>query len=184
MVRDQYQLIDVMDGELMTHQTRTDRKRIYGSQTLLVSGLALGGMLIAACGHAPAQVSTEQIIPAASDASDVEERQVLAGDWEYEEGGVVVPLALDAQGNGDYDFKGGKFITGALTDHFWTGMWVQSENDREGGFEVKLSADYSAGEGRWWYTRIERDTSPRKSGGRFRLIRVQSFPSEHTSFHP
>lgn len=161
----------------MTYQTWTDR-------TLLVSGFVLGGMLITACGHGPTGKSTEQTL-ARSEASGVEERQVLAGDWEYEEGGVVVPLALDAQGNGEYDFKGGKFLTGALTDHSWTGMWVQSENDREGGFEVKLSADYSAGEGRWWYTRIERDTSPMKSGGRFRLIRVQSFPSpEHTSLHP
>jgi hypothetical protein len=174
-----------MDGKLMTYQTWTDRKRIYGQQALLVSGFVLGGMLITACGHGPTGKSTEQTILATSESSDVEERQVLAGDWEYEEGGVIVPLALDAQGNGKYDFKGGKFVTGALTDHSWTGMWVQSENDREGGFEVKLSADYSAGEGRWWYTRIERDTSPTKSGGRFRLIRVQPFPSpEHTSLHP
>ncbi len=169
----------------MTYQTWSDRKRAYGMQALLVSGFVLGGTLITACGHGPSRVSTEQTVPTTNETSDVEDRQVLAGDWEYEENGVVVSLALDAQGNGEYDFKGGKFITGALTDHSWTGMWVQSENDREGGFEVKLSSDYSAGEGRWWYTRIERDTSPTQPGGRFRLIRVQSFPSpEHTSLHP
>ena len=174
-----------MDGELMTYHTGTDWKRTYGKQTLLVSGFVIGGMLITACGHGPTRVSTEQTNPTTGDIADVENRQVLAGDWEYEESGVVVPLVLDAKGNGEYDFKGGKLITGALTDHSWKGMWFQSENDREGGFEVKLSADYSAGEGRWWYTRIERDTAPTKSGGRFRLIRVQSFPSpEHTSLHP
>jgi hypothetical protein len=174
-----------MNGELMTYQIWTDQKRAYGMQALLVLGFVLGGTLITACGHGPTRGSTEQTVPTTSETLDVEDRQVLAGDWEYEEGGVVVSLVLDAQGNGEYDFKGGKFITGALTDHSWRGMWIQSENDREGGFEVKLSADYTVGEGRWWYTRIERDTSPTKSGGRFRLIRVQSFPSpEHTSLHP
>ena len=169
----------------MTYQARSDRKQTHWTHTLFVSGFISASILLTACGHGPTGVFTAQTIPASSETPGAEDRQVLAGDWEYEENGVVVPLVLDAHGNGHYDFKGGKFITGALADHSWFGMWVQSDNDREGRFEVKLSADYSTGEGRWWYTRIERDTAPMKSGGRFRLIRVQSFPSlDHTSLHP
>ena len=169
----------------MTYRIRTNRKRGYGTQALLVSGFVLGGTLITACGHGPTGVSTERTVLTTNEVSEVDDRQVLAGVWEYEEGGIVTPLALDAKGNGEYDFKGGKFVTVALTNHSWTGVWIQSENDREGGFEVKLSADYTAGEGRWWYTRIEQDTSPARPGGRFQLSRVQSPPSpEHISLQP
>jgi hypothetical protein len=88
------------------------------------------------------------------------EKAVLAGEWQYEEGGVVVPLRLDRFGNGTYDFKGGRFRTDLLSAHRWTGGWTQRANDREGGFEISLSPDYSEGDGRWWYTRIEGDPAP------------------------
>ena len=39
--------------------------------------------------------------------------------------------------------------------------------------EVTLSPDYSEGDGRWWYTRIEQDTTPDKRGGRFKVNRVK-----------
>lgn len=169
----------------MAYQSWIDRKTKVSRSALMLSGLVVGGMLFTACGHGPELVTARQTVPTEGDSSDLQHRRILAGNWEYEESGVVVPLVLDAQGNGEYDFKGGRFITGTLTDHSWTGRWAQSENDREGGFEVNLSSDYSAGEGRWWYTRIERDTTPSKSGGRFRLIRVQSFSTpEHTSLRP
>ena len=108
------------------------------------------------------------------------EKAVLAGEWEYEEGGMVVPLRLDRLGNGTYDFKEGRFLTDQLTDHRWTGAWAQPANDREGGFEISLSLDYLEGEGRWWYTRVEGETAPQKSGGRFHVMKVQSTVDIHT----
>ena len=88
-----------------------------------------------------------------------EDRRVLAGEWDYEEGAVVT-LTLDEQGNGMYPWKGGRFETHSLSDHTWHGKWIQQDNDREGGFTVQLSPDFSRGEGRWWYTRIEDDPAP------------------------
>ena len=107
-------------------------------------------------------------IPAVSGSA--EDRRVLAGEWEYEDGAVVT-LTLDEQGNGTYPWKEGRFETTALSDHTWHGMWHQKENDREGGFAVKFSPDFSDGEGRWWYTRIGEDHSPTQEGGTFHLSR-------------
>lgn len=136
-------------------------------------GAAMVTILFAACSHGHmAAVTQKPPTPRASDPTDVSDPRLLAGTWEYEEGGLVVTLTLDEEGNGDYAYKGGRFETGALWDHTWTGRWAQLENDREGGFEVKLSPDYSEGDGRWWYTRIENDTTPSKSGGRFKVNRV------------
>lgn len=36
---------------------------------------------------------------------------------------------------------------------------------------MRLSEDYTGGEGRWWYTRIGSDTSHQEPGGTFRLTR-------------
>ncbi|HXH86518.1 MAG TPA: hypothetical protein VNI35_06800 [Nitrospira sp.] len=101
------------------------------------------------------------------------DRRVLAGEWEYEDGAVVT-LTLDEQGNGTYPWKEGRFETTALSDHTWQGMWFQKENDREGGFTVKFSPDFSEGEGHWWYSRIEDDRAPTQKGGTFRLRRLTS----------
>ena len=98
------------------------------------------------------------------------DRSVLAGEWDYEEGAVVT-LTLDEQGNGTYPWKGGRFETHSLSDHTWQGRWVQMENDREGGFSVQLSPDFSDGEGHWWYTRIADDVAPTQKGGTFRLTK-------------
>jgi hypothetical protein len=102
-----------------------------------------------------------------------EDRRVLAGEWDYEEGAVVT-LTLDEQGNGTYPWRDGRFETHSLTDHTWQGMWFQKENDREGGFTVQFSPDFSDGEGRWWYTRIEDDRAPNQKGGTFHLTRKSS----------
>lgn len=101
------------------------------------------------------------------------DRSVLAGEWDYEDG-AVVPLTLDEQGNGSYPWKGGRFETHSLSDHTWHGRWVQTENDREGGFTVQFSPDFSDGEGRWWYTRIADDLAPTQKGGTFRLTKKSS----------
>jgi hypothetical protein len=107
-----------------------------------------------------------------------EDRRVLAGDWDYEEDAVVT-LTLDEQGNGTYAWKGGRFETQSLSDHIWQGRWIQQENDREGGFTVQLSPDFSDGDGRWWYTRIENDLSPTQKGGTFHVSKKSSAANDH-----
>ena len=53
-----------------------------------------------------------------------EDRSVLAGEWDYEEGAVVT-LTLDEQGNGSYPWKGGRFETHSLSDHTWQGWCIR-----------------------------------------------------------
>ncbi len=142
--------------------------------SLFVVGLSL--LSLQACSHAPQQQETTWSEPKVGEISlHRGEHPVLAGEWEYEEGGMVVPLRLDRFGNGSYDFKDGRFRTDVLSEHQGAGGWAQRENDREGGFEITLSPDYSEGDGRWWYTRIEGDNAPTKAGGRFHVMKVQSF---------
>lgn len=93
---------------------------------------------------------------------------VLAGEWEYEDGAAVT-LQLDEQGNGIYPYKDGRFETILLDGQTWMGRWYQKENDREGGFTVKLSPDHTEGEGTWWYVRIGTDRAPAQKGGTFHL---------------
>jgi len=99
-----------------------------------------------------------------------DDRRILAGEWEYEDGAVVM-LTLDERGRGTYAWKDGRFDTTELTGRIWQGLWSQRENDREGGFSVEFSPDFSEGEGRWWYTRIGEDRSPSQKGGTFHLTR-------------
>lgn len=129
-------------------------------------------ILVSACAEVPVQRPASQAIP-----SQPGDRQILAGEWEYEDGAVVT-LTLDAQGNGPYPWKGGRFETYRLDGHAWEGMWIQQENDREGGFSVELSSDFSEGDGRWWYTRIGNDHSPTQKGGTFHLMRKASHAKE------
>ncbi len=95
----------------------------------------------------------------------------LAGVWEYKENNVMFLLTLDGQGNGPYDWQEGHFETISLSNGKWRGIWRQSENDREGGFEAELSPNYTSATGRWWYTRIEENKHPDQPGGNFSLTR-------------
>ena len=127
-------------------------------------------------------LSTAPIPP--SMAAQSGDRSVLAGEWEYVDGTVdsaIGLLILDEQGNGRYDWKDGRFETHALIDHTWRGMWFQKENDRDGGFTVEFSPDFSEGEGRWWYSRIGEDHAPTQKGGTFRLIKQTSLMSHRTT---
>ncbi len=130
--------------------------------TLLASG--------AAC-TAPVVQRDKPDSPTVSTGGD--DRRVLAGEWEYEDGAVVT-LKLDEQGNGAYAWKEGRLETTALSDHTWQGMWFQKENDREGGFIVEFSPDFSEGDGRWWYIRIGADRAPSQKGGTFHVTRKSS----------
>lgn len=149
----------------------------------IVSRVLIGAAWLAlpACSHTGlTNDRSAQVEPPAEMPAQETEKAVLAGEWEYEEGGMVVPLRLDRFGNGTYDFKDGRFRTELLSDHRWTGEWAQRANDREGGFEISLSPDFSEGEGRWWYTRIEGDPAPKKSGGHFHVMKVQSTVDNHS----
>ena len=131
-----------------------------------ISLLLAGALLTAACTHGG--VFGEP--PSLSIPSQAGDRHVLAGEWEYIDGsGAVIRLILDEQGNGHYDWKEGRFVTHTLIDRTWNGMWFQKGNDRDGGFTVEFSPDFSEGEGQWWYSRIGSDTAPTQKGGNFHL---------------
>ena len=174
----------------MERRVRTETPGVHTmkSKGLSLMSICLGALALQACSHAPRPHEVSWPEPVSGEISlHRGEHAVLAGEWEYEEGGMVVPLRLDQFGNGSYDFKDGRFRTDVLSDHHWAGAWAQRENDREGGFEITLSPDNSEGEGRWWYTRIEGDNAPTKAGGRFHVLKVQSIvenqpvPAEHAS---
>ena len=123
-------------------------------------------------------VSTDSLpSPIVSQPSD---RHILAGEWEYEDG-VAVRLTLDEQGNGRYDWKDGRFGTRKLIGRTWHGKWIQKGNDREGGFTVELSPDFTEGEGRWWYSRIGAERAPARKGGTFRLSKKSAFMDRNTT---
>ena len=124
------------------------------------------------CDHFSVVQPSSQTGPAVDDRL-MEDRSILAGEWEYAEGAPVI-LRLDEQGNGTYSYKEGRFETTQFEGQTWAGNWYQKENDREGGFVVKLSADYMEGEGIWWYVRIGEDLAPSEKGGTFHLSRKTS----------
>ena len=95
-----------------------------------------------------------------------------AGVWLYEDRIATGEATLDENGNGSYPWKDGYFVTSGWDDGLWTGTWHQPGNDREGGFELQLSADLTFAAGRWWYTRIGDNHSPDKPGGKFTLTRI------------
>ena len=117
-------------------------------------------------------VPTDSLPP--SMASQPGNSHVLAGEWEYEDG-AVARLTLDEQGNGHYDWNDGRLGTHTLIGHTWHGMWFQKANDRDGGFTVELSPDFSEGQGRWWYSRIGADHAPTQKGGTFHLGKKAAF---------
>ncbi len=144
------------------------------SMTSVLAGLLFGGLLQAACSSESMIRQPEPmpaVVPLAEQPGD---RLVLAGEWEYQDGSAAYALKFDQQGNGTYAWKDGWFETSSLSDHRWSGMWFQRENDREGGSEVIRSPDYSEGEGRWWYTRIGTNTTPTEKGGTFHLSKKAS----------
>jgi hypothetical protein len=136
--------------------------------------ILIGLGILTACSHSK-NVHSEpgDVTSSPTETAPGEQRVVLAGEWEYEDSGIVQTLVLDDRGNGNYSWQNGVFMTTSLAGHSWSGSWLQRQNDREGRFEVRLSPDYSEGEGRWWYTRIDMDTQPRQKGGAFHIRRVR-----------
>lgn len=106
------------------------------------------------------------------------DRSVLAGPWLYEEQGYIYTLRLDKQGNGAYEWKGGRFLTSCLEKTRWRGTWKRAQDDSEGAFEISLSEDLTMGEGQWWYTRIGKDRGPMGPKSEFQVKRIGALGRE------
>ena len=147
---------------------------------LVVPILLTTTVLVAACaGLAVQRADSTDPLPSSS-VFQPGDRHILAGEWEYEDG-VVVRLTLDEQGNGRYAWKDGRFGTRKLIGHTWHGRWFQKGNDREGGFTVELSPDFTEGEGRWWYSRIGAERAPIQKGGTFHLSKKTASLNRNTT---
>lgn len=102
----------------------------------------------------------------------------LAGPWEYQDDAAGKgTINLNELGKGAYDWEEGRLETLSLKEGQWIGIWVQEENDREGGFELTFSKDSPVAQGKWWYTRIENNHDPLQPGGTFWMARPSAVPS-------
>lgn len=121
-------------------------------------------------GQQPAATASEPSLPSID----------LSGRWKIQEEDKEYEATLDVHGNGTYTWQGGKIFTTSVVNGLWEGTWVQTENDREGGFEVLLSEDRTRAEGSWWYTRFEnfRNIPPGMTGGPYTFIRLTPVPRE------
>jgi hypothetical protein len=105
------------------------------------------------------------------------EKADLSGQWEIQEEERSYVATLDADGNGTYTWQNGRITTTTFAEGRWEGAWQQAGNDREGGFDVLLSADHSSAEGKWWYTRVgQQIIPPREWGGNFTWKRLSPVP--------
>jgi hypothetical protein len=148
----------------------------------VVSILLASTVLVAACaGPVVHRAASTDSLPS-SIVPQSDDRHILAGEWEYEDG-AVARLTLDEQGNGRYAWNDGRFGTHKLIGHTWHGRWFQKGNDREGGFTVELSPDFTEGEGRWWYSRIGAERAPTRKGGTFHLSK-KSAPMNRNNTPP
>jgi hypothetical protein len=101
----------------------------------------------------------------------------LSGNWEIQEEERSYVATLDGDGTGTYTWQNGQITTTSFADGRWQGTWQQPGNDREGGFEVLLSADRSHAEGKWWYTRVGQQIIPPGDwGGDFTWKRLSPVP--------
>ena len=101
----------------------------------------------------------------------------LSGDWEVQEEERSYVATLDAHGNGTYTWQNGGITTTSFAENRWRGTWRQDGNDREGGFDVLLSADGTRAEGKWWYTRVgQQIIPPEEWGGNFTWKRLSAAP--------
>ena len=104
----------------------------------------------------------------------------LAGEWEVSDGAMEKTIRIDCTGTGRYGWQDGKVVTTTVQGNYWAGTWDQSGNDREGGFEVQLSADRAKAEGRWWYSRIgDQYFKPGERGDTFTLMRPMNARQTH-----
>ena len=102
----------------------------------------------------------------------------LAGIWEYRDFAGEGTITLNTEGKGTYEWEEGLLETQSIENGIWTGTWIQTGNDREGGFKLTFSDGSSVAQGEWWYTRIGKDQEPLEPGGSFKMSRLSSV---HTS---
>jgi hypothetical protein len=99
----------------------------------------------------------------------------LSGNWAVQEEERSYVATLDPEGNGTYTWQNGRVKTTAFLNGKWQGTWTQSGNDREGGFELTLSDDFSQATGTWWYTRVgQQSIPPGEWGGPFSWKRLDT----------
>ena len=105
----------------------------------------------------------------------------LSGEWDIleVEDNKSYKATLDQAGNGPYTQHEGRFTTTQYTDRLWQGTWLQTGNDREGGFEVLLSEDGRQAKGVWWYSRVgaQKNIPPREHGGTYVWKRLTPPPA-------
>ncbi len=102
----------------------------------------------------------------------------LSGEWEIEEEERSYIATLDAAGSGSYTWQNGQITTTSFVDRRWQGNWNQTGNDREGGFDILLSADRTRAEGKWWYIRVgQQNIPPGEWGGSFVWKRLSPVPT-------
>ncbi len=134
----------------------------------------------------PLQTATQPLVNTPTPPSPEEPKQrTLRGIWQIQEEDKTYQATLDAQGNGTYTHEQGEFTTTGLDGRLWSGTWAQKGNNREGGFEVLLSEDFTSAEGVWWYTRVEEHTNipPRMHGGTYLFKRLNALPPQSTKQH-
>ncbi|MCE9537591.1 MAG: hypothetical protein K8R65_14450, partial [Nitrospirae bacterium] len=105
----------------------------------------------------------------------------VSGEWDIleVEDNKSYKATLDKAGNGPYTQHEGRFTTTKYADRLWQGTWLQTGNDREGGFEVLLSEDGRQAKGVWWYSRVgtQKNIPPREHGGTYVWKRLTPPPS-------
>lgn len=156
----------------MTGQRVREYSRIWAKAGVVLFILPL---VFIGCRRMPPQPTVPpepQVHRPAQENAPSSKGATLAGAWEYDDGSMVYCLHLNQHGNGKYDWQGGHFVTKQILNGRWQGIWLQTENDREGEFYLRLSENGKKAEGQWWYTRIEEDTSPIQPGGLFVLRHV------------
>ena len=132
----------------MSHSSKEGRKDVFAQEciALLMAAVAL---LAAGCTTSAPQQARPDLGPSQPFATTG-----LSGEWEVSDGSLEKTITIDCTGTGHYGWQDGRVITTTVAGNYWAGTWIQSGNDREGGFEVQLSDDRSKAEGRWWYSRI------------------------------
>jgi len=129
----------------------------------------------------PQALSEPDASPRLADASQSTTSPDLSGEWDIleVEDDKRYRATLDQEGNGPYTNQGGRFTTTKITNRLWQGTWLQSGNDREGGFELLLSEDGTQAKGIWWYTRVggQRNIPPREHGGTYHWKRLTPPPT-------
>lgn len=100
----------------------------------------------------------------------------LTGQWEIKEEDKSYVATLDQEGHGSYTWQNGEITVSRCHNRRCEGLWKQTGNDREGGFDVLFGDDGSEAKGVWWYSRVgsKNNIPPRQWGGPYTWKRLDS----------